>query len=944
MFSELYLTLFKPLIENKKPVGGPAGHAGRRRASKLSPHGQRRRIIEQFISRWREEVGNDFYPALRLILPDKDRDRGVYGLKEAAIGKLLVKLIKIDKNSDDGFSLLKWRIPGGNSAAHMTGDFAGRCFTVLKKRQVRSEPGDMTIADVNELLDNLSAATGEGEVMPIMKEFYTRMNAVEMMWLIRIILKQMKVGATERTFLDIWHPDAEALFNVSSSLRRVCWELYDPKFRMDGEKTSVTPMECFQPQLAQFQMGYSFQKIVAKLRVSEEDLEYWVEEKLDGERMQMHVVSDLSIPGGKKFAFWSRKGKDYTYLYGEGFEDNNSALSRHLKGVLAPSVHNIILDGEMITWDPSLDKIMPFGTLKTAALSEQKNVHDMTGPRPLFKVFDLLYLNDVDLTSYDLRTRYRFLKMAIQGVHRRLEIHPHESATSPDAIEPLLRKVVADSSEGLVLKNPRSVYTLNSRNDDWIKVKPDYMTEFGEALDCVVIGGYWGSGRRGGMLSSFLCGLRAGQNHIQSGCRREKCFSFFKVGGGFKAEDYGEIKHHTEGKWIDWDAAHPPNEFIELGGGPLQHERPDVWIKPSDSVILEVKAASVAASDQFSMGFTLRFPRFRRLRLDKNWDQGLDVGEFTQLKRDFDIQQADKTMSIENRKQRSNKRTKRQLVIAGTEAPASVSEDGAAKNRVFDNIEFCILSDSLRPQRTKAQLENLVKSHGGRVGQRADNPRAILVADKKVVKVASIIKSGEGNIIRSRWLHDCIAQNEGNGYLLPFETTHLFHASEDFRRSARKTVDSYGDSYFRDADTEELKSILGAMDAPKLDDLMASREGFLDQLEQHGHDFGMYRGVLFRRCKLCLARCGGVDHDSVRLLRTKNYIRCGGGAIGDDMMDESVTHVVLVARDGNEKDLARRVGAEVCKRRKVPRIVTMKWVEDCFTERVLLDEDRDNKP
>ena len=928
------------MIENKKPVGATAGHAGRHRASKLSPHEQRRLIIEQFISRWREEVGNDFYPALRLILPDKDRDRGVYGLKENAIGKLLVKLIKIDKNSDDGFKLLKWRVPSGNSAARMAGDFAGRCFEVLNKRQMRSGPGDMTIADVNELLDNLSAATGEGEVMPIMEEFYTRMDAAEMMWLIRIILKQMKVGATERTFLDIWHPDAEALFNVSSSLRRVCWELYDPKFRIDGEKTSVTLMECFQPQLAQFQVGYSFQKMVDKLRVSEQDPEYWIEEKLDGERVQMHVVSDLSVPGGKKFAFWSRKGKDYTYLYGKGFEDNNSALSRHLKGAFAPGVRDVILDGEMITWDPDLDKIMPFGTLKTAALSEQKKAHNMTGPRPLFKVFDILYLNGRDLTPYDLRTRHEALTKAVPGVHRRLEIHPHESATSPDAIEPLLRKVVADSSEGLVLKNPRSVYRLNSRNDDWIKVKPDYMTEFGEALDCVVIGGYWGSGRRGGTLSSFLCGLRAGQNHIQSGCRREKCFSLFKVGGGLKAEDYGEIKHHTEGKWIEWDAAHPPNEFIELAGGPLQHERPDVWIRPSESVVLEAKAASVAASDQFSMGFTLRFPRFRRLRLDKNWDQGLDVDEFTQLKRDFEVQQAEKTMRIENRKQRPNKRIKRELLIAGTEASASANDDSATENRVFDNVEVCILSDSLRPRQTKAQLESLVKSHGGRVTQRADNPHAILVADKKVVKVASIIKSGERSIIRPRWLHDCIAQNKGMGYLLPFEVMHLFHASEDLKRSARKIADSYGDSYFRDTDTEELRSILREIDVPKPDDPVASVDGFLNQLEQHGHNLGMHRGILFRRCKLCLARCEGVDNDSIHLLRTMNYILCAGGTIGDDLMDESVTHVVLVARDGNEKDIARRVRAQACMRRKIPRIVTMKWVEDCFTGRMLLDEDR----
>jgi ATP-dependent DNA ligase len=34
----------------------------------------------------------------------------------------------------------------------------------------------------------------------------------------------------------------------------------------------------------------------------------------------------------------------------------------------------------------------------------------------------------------------------------------------------------ARSGEGLVVKNPRSTYILNGREDAWIKVKPDYMT------------------------------------------------------------------------------------------------------------------------------------------------------------------------------------------------------------------------------------------------------------------------------------------------------------------------------------------------------------------------------------------------------------------------------------------------------------------------------------
>lgn len=155
------------------------------------------------MSRWRNEVGNDFYPAMRLILPDKDRDRPMYGLKEKAIGKLLVKLMKISRDSEDGFSLTNWKLPGKTAASRITGNFAMRCYDVLSKRSMRSTAGDMRIAEVNELLDQLAAAQGEAQQLPIFETFYERMNAEELMWLIRIILRDMKIGASEKTILDV---------------------------------------------------------------------------------------------------------------------------------------------------------------------------------------------------------------------------------------------------------------------------------------------------------------------------------------------------------------------------------------------------------------------------------------------------------------------------------------------------------------------------------------------------------------------------------------------------------------------------------------------------------------------------------------------------------------------------------------------------------------------
>lgn len=692
------MTLFNPLNENKKKPTGPP--AARRKAGphgagavNLTPQERRRDIIQRFISRWRRDVGDDIYPAFRLIIPEKDRDRAMYGLKEKVIGKLLVKIMKIDKNSEDGFNLLNWKLPGQTAASRMAGDFAGRCYEVISKRPMRTEYGNMLIEEVNEKLDELAAASKEEQQLPILAEFYRRMNPEELMWLIRIILRQMKVGATERTLFDVWHPDAESLFSISSSLRRVCWELHDPNIRLEAEERGVTLMQCFQPQLAQFQM-HSFERMVERMRPTEEDPVFWIEEKLDGERMQLHMAPDDTIQGGRRFGFWSRKAKDYTYLYGNGLYDENGALTRHLKDAFADGVESIILDGEMITWDPEQDAPVPFGTLKTAAISEQRNPFS-TGPRPLFRVFDILFLNGRDLTKYTLRDRRNALQKSIRPVHRRFEIHPYEEARSAAEIEPLLKKVVAEASEGLVLKNPRSPYRLNERHDDWMKVKPEYMTEFGESLDLIIIGGYYGSGRRGGALASFLCGLRVDDAHVQKGANQMKCYSFCKVGGGFTAADYANIRHHTDGKWKEWDPKRPPTEFIELAGGDAQYERPDMWIKPEDSVVICVKAASVSVSDQFRIGLTLRFPRFKKLRMDKDWKSALSVQEFLDLKSNVEQEQKEKQFRVDDsRRKRVKRTTKKPLTVAGYEGETNLEYLGPS-GHVFDGLNFCMFKYSL---------------------------------------------------------------------------------------------------------------------------------------------------------------------------------------------------------------------------------------------------------
>jgi DNA ligase-4 len=948
-FHTLFTELFNPLMETQKrkqPVGarrrvGPHGH------SNMSPHEAKRNIIERFIASWRKQVGNDFYPAMRLIVPEKDRDRAMYGLKEKAIAKILIKVTRIDQNSDDAKHMLNWKLPGqlNKSSTSTAGDFAGRCYEILASRQLKTEYSDMSIAEVNNALDKLSQIGAEDEQVKIFQRFYRRMNAEEMTWLIRMVLRQMKIGATEKTFLDIWHPDAETLFNISSNLRRVCWELSDPEIRLAGEDTGLSLMQCFQPQLAQFQdkVG-NFEKLVARFQGHTDDDTFWIEEKLDGERMQLHMIEDPDAPGGRLFGFWSRKAKDYAYLYGRHFQgDEAGALTRFITDAFGKNVRNIILDGEMITWDMDRDHIVGFGTLKTAAISEKENKTDKNiGQRPLFRVFDCVYLNDKLLTQYTLRDRRLALESAVKGVHRRLEIHPYIEARSHTEIEPALRKVVADSSEGLVLKNPRSMYCLNQRNNDWMKVKPEYMSEFGESLDCIVVGGYFGSGHRGGAHSSFLCALLTNKDAKKGNPKYQHCWSFFKVGGGFTREDYADVRGRTEGKWHDWDPRRPP-PFIELGGHEQnrQHERPDQWIRPSDSVVLECKAASVESSDKFRFSLTLRFPRFKQLKKDKRWDQALSVQEFLEVKSRAETEKSEKEkeFKIEQSRRKKARTSKKPLTVVGNDTVTTPYAGPASK--VFEGLNFFIMTEQIHPaKKSKADLEALVKANGGKIVQRDSTDKdLVIVADKRLIKVASLEKRATNNIVKPVWIQDCIKQNEIDSaplpYLLPFEPNrHMFYLHDDDQLDFENSVDKHGDSYARDiGDVDEMRKLLAGVVAEPDETRAFKQERFLDQLEDHGESFAHLKTHIFGAIKAAFQSDPEYSVGVFRIQLAKNYIRFGGGVVADGIHEEGLTHLVVLEEQSSTHSGNAKVTA-------LARTVGVAWVEKCWEAGTMVDEER----
>lgn len=415
-----------------------------------------------------------------------------------------------------------------------------------------------------------------------------------------------------------------------------------------------------------------------------------------------------------------------------------------------------------------------------------------------------------------------------------------------------------------------------------------------------------------------------------------QCHSFFKVGGGLRQGDLAKIRHITEGKWRDWDKNNPPTDFIKLGGGDRQYERPDQWIKPCDSFVLEVKAASLGTSEQFATGFTLRFPRMKRLREDKNWDEALSIYEFAQLKEKVEAEEQSKGFTVDS-KRKTAKRLKKELVIAGNDTKIRTPYAGP-RTELFEGLNFCVMSEMLRPKKTKAAIEQIIKSNGGNIFASANAQDDIFcIADKRTIPVDSRIKLGN-SIIKPSWVFDTIAQAERDGperskFFIPFEPIHMFYISDKAEDATRANVDQYGDSYARDVTPQELKRIMDDMIHPK--DCEFSPTQFLTELEERGKGLGELPSEIFRRCVVRFISAGG--NNDTDLLIVKNQFLFGSGKVAEVDDDPRITHFVLTKRDAEVAKTLRQIMAR--RGGKVARIVDIKWVTESWQEKTLLDEE-----
>ena len=313
-----------------------------------------------------------------------------------------------------------------------------------------------------------------------------------------------------------------------------------------------------------------------------------VEYKYDGERGQIHKK-------GSEVMIFSRRLENITRMYPDVVE----MVRNYVK------VDEAIIEGEIVAINPDTLDLLPFQVLMQR--KRKYDIHRIMKEVPVAVfLFDMLYIDGEDLTQKPLLERREALESSLERDERFTVAH-YIITSDPEELTSFFMKAIEDGAEGVMVKaiHEGSIYRAGTRGSLWIKFKKDYKSEMIDTVDLVVVGAFYGRGRRGGKLSSLLMAAYNPEKDVF----RTVC----KVATGFTDEELERMQDMLQPLII-----------------PHKHPRvdsrlePDVWVEPR--LVAEILGAELTLSPMHTcclgrvrqgVGISIRFPRFIRWRPDK---------------------------------------------------------------------------------------------------------------------------------------------------------------------------------------------------------------------------------------------------------------------------------------------------------------------------------------
>ena len=862
---------------------------------------KKRKDFESFFAFLREN-NVDPYPVMRLLVPREDRDRGAYGMKDSKLGTEFCKMVTAPRDIVD-------RVKDWNKNPNQQEDLALILFNYVKKVWV-GEGRKWTVEEVNAFLDRLAAlyrpsvntVLGDSDTPAqtqnreaVLREMYMNCCPEEQKWIIRIILGDLRIGVGTTYIVNSYHPDAHRCLNYAQNIEAMCKQLWDRNVKLDAV-LQLQLFQGFRPMLLNRCLFNNVPKVMGP------EQEFWMEEKVDGHRVIVHVDVEK-----KECRYFTRDVYDYTQKYGRTPYEKSTrrfwpVMTKH------ENIRTMILDTELIPYDPATKSFLPASDVIKVA---EKDDGIQPGEHLCMVILDLLYLNGTSLTDVYFAKRRETLELAIKPVEGVVQIVKGESGKTTEDVVRYMEEILQDKGEGICVKHPNSLYLPGERVDTWLKLKADYMAGLGEHLDMVIVGGNYGRGSRAGYYSNFLCAVKDDTREDA-----DVWLPVTKFGTGYTYDQMSQLHSQLSHRAIPFNRSNLP-DWLPSVDGLYGQDAPDVLFDPRNSLVVELIATQIYPSTTFRIGLSLRFPRFARIREDKSHVSAMTKSQFLAMYEQTKTKEIKLLKNVYNEEgqlietanakpQRTQRPSRKNLQIADSYKPADLK--GVKRiSELFAGIEACVMTGNEKGTLSKQDLEVMLFENGATITQTpVVGSTALVIASRETPKTQTRMRKGDFDLVKPEYVLECVQYSTR----LPFEPRFMFFATASTKKKMLETMDEFGDSYTESVDEASLRIILDRMpDQPPLS---------LEELVEFEEEYGL----------------SGMDHNFLRPVKAKFVprhpllefdVRFHGGRVSDG---EDVTHIVV----GEGVDV-KEVGLD--NRRWV---VSQKWILDCVAEKSLLPE------
>ena len=494
----------------------------------------------------------------------------------------------------------------------------GQLFEEILSSTKREDLKDLEIELVYQKLKELALLSGTGsqdQKISHLADLLMLIDAKSAKFISRIILGKMRLGFSSMTILDALSWAKLGTKDDAKTLERAYQKKADlgklaKAYLIDNKALSTEKLlETYQLELGVPVVLALCQRLNSAQEIIEKMGPVLAEPKYDGLRIQIHINKAGFTDSGLKYKAFTRNLEDVSHMFPE--------LSQLVTEL---DVENCILDSEAIGINTKTGRFLAFQ--ETIQRKRKHGVSDKAQELPIrFYVFDILMLNGERFIDETLDFRKEKLAKLIPNNESAVVRKTAYIVTeNPEELKSFHHQQLQNGLEGAVMKMPSSKYVAGRKGWRWVKIKEEegQRGKLSDTLDCVMMGYYFGKGKRQSFgIGALLVGVveKVDDDFVIK--------SISKIGTGLTDEQFKEIKKLADEN-LSLENKKPGLYKVD------KNLAADKWLEPS--LVLEIAADEITKSPIHKAGVALRFPRLIKIRKDKSWEEATSTEELKNIK------------------------------------------------------------------------------------------------------------------------------------------------------------------------------------------------------------------------------------------------------------------------------------------------------------------------